>query len=66
MESTMSNHPDDCQGPDTPWNEEDIPSCPEVDCGAHLIIHCNTKDLTDIECSECDYTLYIERFDDDL
>jgi len=64
----MSNYPDNCQGnnSDYPWNQEDAPECPEIDCGAHLIIHCNDKDLTDIECSECDYTQYIERCTDDL
>lgn len=66
MESIMSNYPDNCQdnNPDYPWNQKDAPVCHE--CGAHLIIHHNDSQLTDIECSECDYTQYIERFDDAL
>tara|TARA_R110000851_G_scaffold8936_2_gene33971 strand:+ start:622 stop:831 length:210 start_codon:yes stop_codon:yes gene_type:complete len=67
MESTMSNLPDNCQdnNPTYPWNQEDSPSCPDTNCGAPLIIHCNDKYLTDIKCSECNYTQYIERFDTD-
>lgn len=63
---SYNNLPDNCQdnNPDYPWNQVDEPTCPE--CDAPLIVNCSDKYCTDIECSECDYSFYMDNFDDYL
>lgn len=57
------NLPDNCKdnNPSYPWNQEDGPTCP--DCDSTLVVNQNNKHCIDMECTECDYTMYYESED---
>ena len=60
------NLPDNCKdcNPNYPWFEEDEPICP--DCGALLTINNADKYVVDMECAECEYSMYNDDFNEDL
>ena len=47
--------------PSYPWNQEDEPECPE--CNSTLVVNQNNKHCVDMECPECDYSVYSDNFD---
>lgn len=57
------NLPDNCRDndPSYPWNQEDELVCPE--CDSILVVNQNNRYCIDMECSECDYSIYNENED---